>query len=144
MELFNSGDHLRESFGLSKLHSPVAATVVQGCRALGVFSLLIKWTGCWRTNFHPLYFQRVARDACKMKLVTLSGRSLTVTQGKWQSDPENTAVCVSVCVLPFSHIHTNAEENRCSSAFYSELPQERAEPPAGRALLLLHHDLESL
>lgn len=87
---------------------PVAAAIVRGCRALAVFSLLVKRTGCGRTNFHPLYFLHVACDACKMKLVTLSGRSLTVTQGKWQSDPENTAVCVCV----FCHFLTYTPTQR--------------------------------
>lgn len=74
----------------------------------GCFLTLNQMNRLFAHQFHRLYFLHVARDASKMKLVTLSGRSLTVTQGKWESDPENTAVCICV----FCHFLTYTPTQR--------------------------------
>lgn len=73
--------------------------------------------------FYRLYCLRVALDASKMKLVTLSGRSSTVSLGEWKFDQENTAVCICVFCVISSNTHTSTHtqhgKNRCSSVFYS-------------------------
>lgn len=95
-------------------------------------------------QFHRLYFPPL--DASKMKLVSLSPKP---DGGFWESlwesgksDPENTAVCVTVCFFRchFLTYTTSAGKPDVLPCFIASQPQERGEPPAGGA----HHDLEYL
>lgn len=149
LDLFSSGDQLRGSFSLSKLHLHRTVQQAEGCchqtvmQSWGYLHTLNQIDRLFAHQFHRLYFLHVALNASIMKLVALSGRSLTVTLGELRSDPENTAVYLCVLSYPCNHT-TQHRKNRCSLAFYGRLSRERGEPPAGGALLPVHHDLDSL
>lgn len=134
LEHFNSWDQLRKSDSSSKIHLPwsstsQAAPLKQWCWALLVYSLLIKWTGCSCTHFiififcvwllmHLKWSQRLSED-------------LTVTLGKWKSDPEYTAV--SLCVFwHFPHLHGRKEKTDVFPRFTAICPRrEESHLPEG-------------
>lgn len=126
------------------MHLSSAVTQSSGC-----FLTLNHMDGLFAHQFHGFYFfcafsLHEAHDASKMKLVTLAGRRLTVDPGQVElGSKKYSCMCVCVCFVISLHTHHRGE-TRCSCVFYSELPQERAEPPAGGAVPLVHRDLESL
>lgn len=142
-------------------HSPPASLIIihrkvhqaKGCcpKQCGFFSLLIKWRAVCLCSilycfviFIPLY---TALDESKMKLVTLSGswKGLDSHSGRVEIGFRKyscVCVCVAVVCVVFSHTHPNTETPDVLPRFYSELPQERAEPPAG--WVLVPHDLQYL